>query len=78
MEPIEDESMSSDQQHSGDQPQNQNNKMSDDPGDGGRKSFVTGRDGGRTAAEKAPAEDEQDQSAIEAFGDEGAGIAAKE
>lgn len=61
-----------------DQPQNQNNAMSDDPGDGSRKSFVTGRDGAATAAEKAPAQDEQDQSDIEAFGEEGAGIAAKE
>ena len=61
-----------------DQPQNQNNAMSDDPGDGSRNSFTTGRDGGRTAAEKAPAQDEQDQSDIEAFGEEGAGIAAKE
>ena len=58
--------------------QNQNNEMSDDPGDGGRKAFVTGRDGGRTAAEKAPGRDEQDQSTIEAFGEEGAGIAPKE
>lgn len=61
-----------------DQPQNQNNAMSDDPGDGSRKSFVTGRDGGKTAAEKAPEQDEQDQSTIEAFGEEGAGIAPKE
>ncbi|HEX8512861.1 MAG TPA: hypothetical protein VF688_07120 [Allosphingosinicella sp.] len=61
-----------------DQPQNQNNAMSDDPGDGSRKSFTTGRDGGKTAAEKAPAQDDQDQSTIEAFGEEGAGIAAKE
>lgn len=66
------------QRNSGDQPQNQNNEMSEDPGDGSRESFVTGRDGARTAAEKAPAQDEQDQSDIEAFGEEGAGIAAKE
>lgn len=63
---------------SGDQPQNQNNRMSDDPDDGSRNAFVTGRDGERTAAEKPPAQDEQEQSEIEAFGDEGAGIAAKE
>ena len=63
---------------SGDQPQNQNNQMSEDPGDGSRESFVTGRDGRRTAAETAPEEEDQDQSAIEAFGEEGAGIAAKE
>ncbi len=61
-----------------DQPQNQNNAMSDDPGDGSRKSFTTGRVGGKTAAEKAPAQDDQDQSTIEAFGEEGAGIAPKE
>jgi hypothetical protein len=61
-----------------DQPQNQNNAMSDDPGDGSRNSFTTGRDGGKTAAEKAPEQDDQDQSTIEAFGEEGAGIAAKE
>jgi hypothetical protein len=61
-----------------DQSQNQNNAMSDDPGDGGRKSFTTGRDGGKTAAEKAPDQDAQDQSTIEAFGEEGAGIAPKE
>jgi hypothetical protein len=61
-----------------DQPQNQNNAMSDDPGDGSRKSFTTGRDGGKTAAEKAPDQDAQDQSTIEAFGEEGAGIAPKE
>jgi hypothetical protein len=72
----EDEAMSSNQNHSGDQPQNQNNEMSDDPGDGGRKAFATGRDGASTPAEKAP--DAQDQSAIEAFGEEGAGIAPKE
>ena len=70
--------MSSNQNNSGDQPQNQNNAMSDDPGDGGRNSLTTGRDGGRTAAEKAPKQDDQDESTIEAFGDEGAGIAAKE
>jgi hypothetical protein len=70
--------MSSNRNNSGDQPQNQNNEMSDDPGDGSRESFVVGRDGRRTAAEKSPEEDDQDQSAIEAFGEEGAGIAAKE
>jgi len=61
-----------------DQPQNQNNAMSEDPGDGSRNSFTTGRDGGRTAAEKAPGQDGQDESTIEAFGEEGAGIAPKE
>ena len=63
---------------SGDQTQNQNNLMSDDPGDGGRNSAVLGRDGEPTAAETPPAGDAQDDSNIEAFGEEGAGIAAKE
>jgi hypothetical protein len=63
---------------SADRPLNQNNQMSDDPGDGSRRSDTVGRDGTPTAAEKPPAEDEQDQSTIEAFGEEGAGIAAKE
>ena len=70
--------MSNNQNNSGDQPQNQNNEMSGDPGDGSRNSFVTGRDGAKTAAEKAPEQDDQDESTIEAFGEEGAGIAAKE
>jgi hypothetical protein len=61
-----------------DQALNQNNQMSDDPGDGSRNSAVLGREGGKTAAEKPPEQDQQDQSAIEAFGREGAGIAAKE
>jgi hypothetical protein len=70
--------MSNNQRQSGDQPQNQNNEMSEDPGDGSRKSAVLGRDGRPTAAEKSPEQDDQDESAIEAFGEEGAGIAAKE
>jgi hypothetical protein len=57
--------------------QNQNNQMSDDPGDGNRESFTPGKDG-TTPVEKAPPHDRQDQSTIEAFGEEGAGIAAKE
>ena len=61
----------------GDQPQNQNNAMSDDPGDGNRTSFIAGKDG-KSPAEKKPVHDAQDESTIEAFGDEGAGIAAKE
>jgi hypothetical protein len=56
---------------------NQNNQMSDDPGDGSRKSFTLGKDGD-TPVERAPAQDKQDQSTIEAFGEEGAGVAAKE
>jgi hypothetical protein len=56
---------------------NQNNQMSDDPGDGSRNSFTTGKDG-NTPVEKKPEGDAQDQSTIEAFGEEGAGVAAKE
>ncbi|HEY0413361.1 MAG TPA: hypothetical protein VGD66_09475 [Allosphingosinicella sp.] len=73
--------MTSKSQHnpdSSDRPLNQNNQMSDDPGDGSRKSAVLGRAGGKTAAERPPAQDAQDQSTIEAFGEEGAGIAPKE
>lgn len=72
--------MSNQKTHQSDQGQrspNQSNLMSDDPADGDRESFVTGKDG-TTPVEKAPPNDEQDQSAIEAFGEEGAGIAAKE
>jgi len=56
---------------------NQNNQMSDDPGDGSRNSFILGKDG-NTPVEKAPEQDQQDQSTIEAFGEEGAGVAPKE
>ena len=56
---------------------NQKNLMSEDPGDGDRESFVTGKDG-TSPVEKAPPNDEQGESAIEAFGEEGAGVAAKE
>lgn len=58
--------------------QNQNNAMSDDPKDGGRNSFIAGREGGKTPVENAPEQDGQDQSTIEAFGEEGAGKAPKE
>ena len=68
-------------QHRSNEPKisaNQNNQMSDDdPGDGNRQSFITGKDG-TTPVEKAPPGDAQGQSMIEAFGEEGAGIAAKE
>ena len=50
--------------------QNQNNSMSDDPGDGQRNSFTPGKDG-NTPLEKAPEHDAQDQETIEAFGDRG-------
>jgi hypothetical protein len=61
-----------------DRPLNQNNQMSDDPGDGSRRSDTLGRDGEPSAAERPPAQDRQDQTTIEAFGEEGAGVAAKE
>jgi hypothetical protein len=61
-----------------DQALNQNNQMSDDPGDGSRKSSTLGRTGGATAAEKPPAHDAQNQSTIDTFGQAGAGIAPKE
>lgn len=60
-----------------DKPLNQNNQMSDDPKDGSRDSFTLGKDG-ETPAEKKPPHDRQDQSTIEAFGEEGAGVASKE
>ena len=56
---------------------NQNNEMSEDPKDGSRDSFTLGRDG-KTPVEKKPPHDRQDQSTIEAFGEEGAGVGAKE
>ena len=56
--------------------QNQNNQMSDDPQDGGRGPRHPESE--KTPVEKAPRNDAQDQSTIEAFGEEGAGIAAKE
>jgi hypothetical protein len=56
---------------------NQNNQMSDDPKDGSRNSFTLGK-AGNSPAERPPAQDDQDQSTIEAFGEEGAGVAAKE
>jgi hypothetical protein len=68
-------------QHNADSNQqtlNQNNQMSEDPGDGSRRSDTLGRDGEPTPAERAPEGDAQDESTIEAFGEEGAGIAAKE
>lgn len=70
----------SDNQHLEDDPQkdaNQNNQMSNDPADGNRTSFTVGKDGS-SPVEKVPPGDSQDQSMIEAFGEEGAGIAAKE
>jgi hypothetical protein len=70
--------MSKQDRESPDLTQNQKNLMSDDPKDGARNSFTLGRDGKRTPVERSPEEEEQDQSTIEAFGREGAGVAAKE
>ncbi|MGZ2412349.1 hypothetical protein ACUXST_001778 [Sphingomonas sp. F9_3S_D5_B_2] len=57
--------------------QNQNNAMSDDPGDGHR---LTDKPGpvGKTPVEKAPENDAQNQAKIEEFGERGMGVAAKE
>ena len=46
------------------QTQNQNNAMSDDPADGKRNSF-TARPEGKTQAEKAPQQDQQNVAAKE-------------
>ena len=70
-------SKSSHESTSGQNEQNQNNAMSDDPGDGSRVSFTTGKDGS-ARVEKQPEHDVQDQSTIEAFGEAGDGVAAKE
>ena len=54
----------------GDFTQNQNNSMSDDPGDGGRKSFTAG--GGEH--DKAPgAPDDQSEERLAELGRKGAG-----
>jgi len=73
--------MTSKSQHdpdASDRPLDQNNRMSDDPGDGSRNSAILGRDGRPPAAEQTPKRDRQDESTIAAFEEEGAGIAAKE
>ncbi|MDP8994048.1 MAG: hypothetical protein M3N07_03550 [Pseudomonadota bacterium] len=57
--------------------QNQNNQMSEDPRDGSRDSFTVGKDG-KEPQNVPPERKKQDQSQIEAFGEEGAGIASKE
>src|SRR4051794_37560350 len=58
--------------------QNQNNRMSEDSGDGARRSNRLGMEG-REPQNASPEEEAQhDPSTLEAFGQEGAGIAAKE
>jgi hypothetical protein len=57
--------------------QNQKNQMSEDPGDGARNQDVKVK-GGKEPTNQIPEEESQNQGTIEAFGEEGAGIAAKE
>jgi hypothetical protein len=57
--------------------QNQKNQMSDDPGDGARGRDAKSK-GGKEPTNQIPEEQSQNQGTIEAFGEEGAGIAAKE
>ena len=57
--------------------QNQKNQMSEDPGDGARRKDVKTKEG-KEPANQIPDEQSQNQGTIEAFGEEGAGIAAKE
>ena len=56
---------------------NQNNQISDDSKDGHRPTDNP-EARTRTAAEKAPPQDKQNQATIEDFGKEGMGLAAKE
>ncbi len=58
--------------------ENQNNEMSDDPRDGSRNSDLIGQAHKPNPMDKKPPNDAQDESTIEAFGQEGAGVAAKE
>ena len=61
--------------------QNQNNLMSDDPGDGSRNSNRLGAedsDKGKKVPISPEAKAQHDQETLDAFGDEGAGVAAKE
>ena len=57
--------------------QNQKNQMSDDPRDGARNQDAKAK-GGNEPRNQIPEEQAQNQSTIEAFGEEGAGIAPKE
>lgn len=59
--------------------QNQNNLMSDDPEDGSRNSERTGADEKGDKLPVSPDQKEQsDQKTLDAFGEEGAGVASKE
>ena len=57
--------------------QNQKNRMSDDPGDGARGKDAKAK-AGKEPTNQIPREQSQNEGTIEAFGEEGAGIAAKE
>ncbi len=59
--------------------QNQNNLMSDDPGDGSRNSERLGPADDDKGIPRAPEEKAQkEKESLEALGEEGAGIASKE
>ncbi len=58
--------------------ENQNNEMSDDPRDGSRNGEAVAQAHKPNPMDKQPPNDAQDQSTIEAFGQAGAGVAAKE
>ena len=58
--------------------QNQNNRMSDDPGDGARRSDHLGRDGSEPENQSPEAAAQDEPETLEAFGEAGAGIAPKE
>ena len=58
-------------------PANQNNQMSEDPGDGSRTSFTLGKDG-TSPADRPPEHDRQDQETIEEFGERGVAPTDKE
>jgi hypothetical protein len=71
--------MPSKNQHNAESPQtqNQNNAMSEDPGDGHRLTDKPGATA-KTAAEKPAPGDPQNQPTPEEFGERGMGMAAKE
>ena len=57
--------------------QNQKNQMSEDPGDGARGPDSQAKKG-QEPTNQIPEEQSQNQGTIEAFGEQGAGIAPKE
>jgi len=58
--------------------QNQNNRMSDDPGDGARNSNRLGQDGAEPQNKSPEARAQEEPDALETFGEAGAGVAPKE